>query len=545
MSKYIFVVGGVMSGIGKGITTSSIGAILQSKGFKVTAIKIDPYINVDAGTMNPIEHGEVFVTDDGVECDQDIGNYERFLNRNIYSDNYMTTGRVYQTVIQRERNLEYDGRCVEVVPHIPDEVIRRIRKVTKDSKADFILVEIGGTVGEYQNLLFLEAARMMHLGHPQDVLFVLVSYLPVPKMIGEMKTKPTQYAVRTLNSAGIQPDIIIARSEVPLDEPRKKKISMFCNIDKDDVISAPDIKSIYEVPINFEKDNLGQRILSKVNLRSRKRGRSFKKWHNLVRVIESPKKELNIGIVGKYFDTGDFTLLDSYISVIEAIKHACWFHKREPVIYWLSSEEYERNPKSLAELKKLDGIIIPGGFGSRGVEGKIKAIEFARKNKVPFLGLCYGMQLAVVEFARNVCKLKGAHSAEINRETKYPVIDVLPEQKVNIREKNFGATMRLGAYPCQLIRGTKSYKAYRKINISERHRHRYELNNDFRKELEEKGMIMAGINPERDLVEIIEIKKHPFFMGTQFHPEFKSRPLNPHPLFKGFIKACITSSRLR
>ena len=543
--KYIFIVGGVMSGIGKGIATSSIGAILQSKGFKVTAIKIDPYINIDAGTMNPVEHGEVFVTDDGMECDQDIGNYERFLNRDIYSDNYMTTGKVYQTVIKRERNLEYDGRCVEVVPHIPDEVIRRIRKVAKNSKADFIMIEVGGTVGEYQNLLFLEAARMMHLRHPQDVLFILVSYLPIPKMIGEMKTKPTQYAVRTLNSAGIQPDIIIARSQLPLDEPRKRKISMFCNMDKEDVISAPDIESIYEVPINFEKDDLGQRILSKASLRSRKKGKGLKEWRNLMKNIENPKKELNIGIVGKYFDTGNFTLLDSYISVIEAIKHACWHHGREPIIHWLNSTKYEINTKSLKELKEMDGIIVPGGFGSRGVDGKIKAIEWVRKNKIPFLGLCYGMQLAVIEFARNVCKLKGAHTTEINRRTKYPVIDVLPEQKINIREKNFGATMRLGAYPCQLVKGTKSYKAYERINISERHRHRYELNNDFRKELKDKGMIIAGINPERDLVEIIEIKKHPFFMGTQFHPEFKSRPLNPHPLFRGFIRACITSSRSR
>ena len=545
MVKYIFIVGGVMSGIGKGIATSSIGAILQSKGFEVTAIKIDPYINIDAGTMNPVEHGEVFVTDDGVECDQDIGNYERFLNRDIYSDNYMTTGMVYETVIKRERNLEYDGRCVEVVPHIPDEVIRRIRKVAKNSKADFVMIEVGGTVGEYQNLLFLEAARMMHLRHPQDVLFILVSYLPVPKMIGEMKTKPTQYAVRTLNSAGIQPDIIIARSQLPLDEPRKRKISMFCNMDKEDVISAPDIKSIYEVPINFEKDYLGQRILSKVSLRSRKKGKGLKEWRNLMKNIENPKKELNIGIVGKYFDTGNFTLLDSYISVIEAIKHACWYHGRKPIIHWLNSTKYEKNSKSLKELKEMDGIIVPGGFGSRGVGGKIKAIEWVRKNKIPFLGLCYGMQLAVIEFARNVCKLKDAHTTEINRRTKYPVIDVLPEQKINIREKNFGATMRLGAYPCQLVKGTKSYKAYKRINVSERHRHRYELNNDFRKELKDKGMIIAGINPERDLVEIIEIKKHPFFVGTQFHPEFKSRPLNPHPLFREFIRACITSSRSR
>jgi CTP synthase len=548
MSKYIFIVGGVMSGIGKGIATSSIGVILQSKGFKVTAIKIDPYINVDAGTMNPVEHGEVFVTDDGVECDQDIGNYERFLNRDIYSDNYMTTGRVYETVIRKERNLEYDGKCVEVVPHIPDEVIRRIRKVAKNSKADFIMIEIGGTVGEYQNLLFLEAARIMHLRHPQDVLFVLVSYLPIPKMIGEMKTKPTQYAVRTLNSAGIQPDIIIARSQLPLDEPRKRKISMFCNVDKDDVISAPDVESIYEVPINFEKDNLGQRILSKVNLRSRKKRGGLKRWSNLIKNIKNPKKELNIGIIGKYFNTGDFTLADSYISVIEAIKHACWHYEKRPIIHWLSSEKYDpakdgarKNLKK--DLGNLDGVIVPGGFGIRGTEGKIRTIEFVRKNKIPFLGLCYGMQLAVVEWGRNVCKLKGAHTTETNRKTRYPVIDVLPEQKINIREKNFGASMRLGAYSCQLIRGTRSHKAYKKINISERHRHRYELNNDLRGKLENRGMVMAGINPERDLVEIIEIKKHPFFVGTQFHPEFKSRPLSPHPLFREFIRACITSSK--
>ncbi len=536
--KYIFVVGGVMSGIGKGIATSSIGTVLQGKGFKVTAIKIDPYINIDAGTMNPVEHGEVFVTDDGVECDQDVGNYERFLNTDIHSDNYITTGRVYETVIHKERNLEYGGKCVEVVPHIPDEVIRRIKKVAKNSKADFILVEIGGTVGEYQNLLFLEAARMMKLRHPKDVLFILVSYLPVPNMIGEMKTKPTQYAVRTLNSSGIQPDIIIARSEVPLDEPRKKKISMFCNINKEDVISAPDIKFVYEVPLNFEKDNLGQRILSKVNLHTKKKDGDLKEWRKLVANIKNPKGRINIGIVGKYFDTGNFILSDSYISVIEAIKHASWNIKQEPVIHWLSAEKYEINSKNLSELKKLDGIIVPGGFGSRGVEGKIKTIEFARKNKIPFLGLCYGMQLAVVEFARNVCGLRGANTTEIDKNTKYPVIDVLPEQKINIKDKNFGATMRLGAYSCQLAKGTRSFKAYGKFNISERHRHRYELNNNFRKNLEEKGMAMAGINPERNLVEIIELKKHPFFVGTQFHPEFKSRPLKAHPLFKEFIKAC-------
>jgi len=528
-----------MSGIGKGIATSSIGAILQGYGFNVTAIKIDPYINVDAGTMNPVEHGEVFVTEDGVECDQDIGNYERFLDKNIYSDNYMTTGRVYQAVISRERNLGYHGRCVEVIPHIPDEVIGRIKKAARKTKADFVLIEIGGTVGEYQNLLFLEAGRMMRLKHPKEVLFVLVSYLPVPDIIGEMKTKPTQHAVRMLNSAGIQPDIIIARSKYPLDEPRKRKISLFCNIEKEDVISAPDIESIYEVPLNFERDNLGRRILKKLNLRSRKKGKGMKPWIDLIEKIHNPEGKVKIGIVGKYFDTGNFTLADSYISVIEAIKHACWFFKKEPELYWLSSEKYEKSFKSLNELKKLNGIIVPGGFGSRGVEGKIKTIEFVRKNKIPFLGLCYGMQLAVIEFARNVCGLKGAHTTEIDRNTKYPVIDVLPEQKINIRKKNYGATMRLGAYSCKLFKNTRTYEAYKKINISERHRHRYELNNDLREILEKNGLVTAGINPERNLVEIVELKNHPFFVGTQFHPEFKSRPLNPHPLFKAFIKACI------
>jgi len=548
-----------MSGIGKGIATASIGKILQSKGFEVTAIKIDPYINIDAGTMNPIEHGEVFVTDDGVECDQDIGNYERFLDQNITTDNYMTTGRVYEAVIHKERNLEYDGKCVEVVPHIPEEVIRRIYKVARERKADFVLIEIGGTVGEYQNLLFLEAARMMHLRHPKDVIFILVSYLPVPKMIGEMKTKPTQYAVRTLNEAGIQPDIIIARSEMPLDEPRKRKISIFCNIDVKDIISAPDIETIYEVPINFEKDNLGQRILSKVNLRARKK--NLVSWQKLVKTIKNAKKEVKIGIVGKYFSTGNFTLSDSYISVIEAIKHAAWYFKRKPKIFWLNSEEYEKQPAKIRFLKELDGVIVPGGYGIRGVEGKIKAIKYCRENKIPYLGLCYGMQLAVIEFARNVCGLKGAYSTEweyvttktdilrhddshvaaisLVRHKKYPIIDLMPEQKRLIKEKKYGGSMRLGAYTCVLKPDSLSKRAYKKRIISERHRHRYELNNDFRAILERKGMIMAGINPERDLVEIIELKNHPFFVATQFHPEFKSRPLKPHPLFREFVRAAI------
>ncbi|OGZ17924.1 MAG: CTP synthase [Candidatus Nealsonbacteria bacterium RBG_13_36_15] len=543
MAKYIFISGGVMSGIGKGVATASIGRILQSKGFKVTAVKIDPYVNVDAGTMNPIEHGEVFVTDDGVECDQDVGNYERFLDVDLTTDNYITTGRVYQSVINRERNLGYEGRCVEVVPHIPEEVIFRIKKAGRKNKADFVLIEIGGTVGEYQNMLFLEAARMMKLSQPREILFVLVSYLPVPKMIGEMKTKPTQYAVRTLNTAGIQPDIIIARSQFSVDEPRKRKISIFCNVSTEDVISAPDIESIYQIPINFEKDKLGDLILKKFGLKSRKN--NLKDWANLVKTIKRAKKPVKIGVVGKYFETGKFTLMDSYISIIEAIKHSCWFHKRKPEIHWLGCEKYEKSLKDIKELKNYDGIIVPGGFGDRGVEGKIKAIEYCRRNKIPFLGLCLGMQLSVIEFARNVCKIKKACSSESSSGCKFPVIDVMPEQKALISERRYGGTMRLGAYKCKIKPGTISFRAYSKnpkeksIIVSERHRHRYELNNNFRKKLEAKGMIMAGLNPERNLVEIIEIPAHPFFMATQFHPEFKSRPLKPHPLFREFIKACI------
>ena len=552
MPKYIFVAGGVMSGIGKGVATASIGRILKSKGFKVTAIKIDPYINVDAGTMNPIEHGEVFVTKDGVECDQDMGNYERFLDEDLTTENYLTTGRVYQAVINRERNLEYSGRCVEVVPDIPNEVIHRIKKAAKKTKADFVLVEIGGTVGEYQNMLFLEAARLARLQYPKNVVFILVSYLPIPEMIGEMKTKPTQNAVRLLNEAGIQPDIILGRARLPLDEPRKRKISIFCNVLKENIISAPDVRSIYEIPINFEKEDLGNKILKKFRFRPKKS--NLKDWKVLVKTIKTAKKSVKIGIVGKYFETGEFTLMDSYISVLEAIKHASFSQKRKPEIQWLVAEKYEKNSQDLKELKNFDGVIVPGGFGSRGIEGKIKAIEFCRKQKIPFLGLCLGMQLAVVEFARNIAGLKGANSTEFSQKTQYPVgdepkvhlyrrcapvIDVMPEQKVLIREKRYGGTMRLGEYKCRLEEGTISFGAYGKRYIFERHRHRYELNNKFRKILGKKGLKISGVNPERDLVEIVELPKeiHPFFVATQFHPEFKSRPLNPHPLFREFVKA--------
>ena len=543
MTKYIFIIGGVLSGVGKGTATASIGRILKSQGYKVTAIKIDPYLNVDAGTMNPVEHGEVFVTEDGDETDQDIGNYERFLDENIYSDNYMTTGRVYQTVINKERRLEYGGRCVEAVPHIPEEIIKRIKKAGQKVRANFVLVEIGGTVGEYQNTLFFEAARMMHLKEPKNVLFILVTYLPVPEKLGEMKTKPTQQAARLLNEVGIQADFILCRGKVALDQPRKRKISVFCNVSEDDIISAPDVNHIYEIPINFQKDGLGEKILKKFGLKTKRK--DLKEWRNLLKIIQHSKKVVKIGIIGKYFSTGDFVLSDAYISVIEAVKHAAWFFRRKPELVWLNSELYEKKPSALKELKRFDGIIIPGGFGSRGVEGKIKAIEYARKNKIPFLGLCYGLQLATIEFARHVAGLKNANSTEINPKTPQPVIDLMPEQLKNMQKAKYGGSMRLGAYPCLLKEKTLAYHAYfgnkkvKKPLISERHRHRYEVNNKYRDLLAKKGLIFSGLNPTADLVEIIELKGHPFFLATQFHPEFKSRPLSPHPLFKEFIKSTI------
>lgn len=538
MTRFIFVVGGVMSGVGKGTCTASIGRILKNKGFNVTAVKIDPYINVDAGTMNPVEHGEVYVTDDGDETDQDIGTYERFLDINLGKINYMTTGRVYQTVIERERNLEYGGRCVEVVPHVPEEVIRRLDLVAKKTKADFVLIEIGGTVGEYQNILFLEAARMMKNKFPDRVLFVIVSYLPIPSKIGEMKTKPTQYAVRTLNSAGIQPDIIIGRGEEPLDAPRKRKLSIFCSVGERDIISAPDVNHIYEVPVNFEREQIGQRILKKFNLRPRRHDGTFE-WQKLVRKIKRVDKEVRIGIVGKYFTTGNFVLSDVYLSVIEAVKHASWANNRKPVISWLNSEEFERDGEKVKTLADYDGIIIPGGFGTRGVEGKIAAIKFCREKKIPYFGLCYGMQLAVVEYARNVLGLKDANTTEINPETKNPVIHIMPEQEKNVVTHHYGGSMRLGSYPCVLAVDSLARQAYGKREIHERHRHRFEVNNDYREKLTAAGLKLSGLSPDKKLVEIIELPGHPFFVGTQFHPEFKSRPLNPHPLFREFIKAAI------
>ncbi len=534
--KYLFIVGGVMSGVGKGTSSAALGLTLKSKGCNVTAIKIDPYVNVDAGTMNPVEHGEVFVTVDGDETDQDIGTYERYLDTNITRINYMTTGRVYQSVIERERNLEYGGKCVEVVPHVPEEIIRRIERASKEAKADITLIEVGGTVGEYQNVLFLEAARMMQVQNPDDVKFAIVSYLPVPPSVGEMKTKPTQYAIRTLNSAGIRPDFVIGRSPLPMDEPRKKKIAWICGVPSEHIIGAPDAPSVYDVPQMFEDQDFAKSVLKCFKMKPRQGDLS--KWNGFVKKMKAAKKEVKIGVVGKYFSTGDFVLSDVYLSVLEAIKHAAVHEGVQAKIEWLNSEAYEKDPKLLKkELSKLDGVIVPGGFGSRGIEGKIKTIEYCRKNKIPYFGLCYGMQCAVIEYARNVLKWKDANTTEIDEKTKYPVIHIQESQKENVEKGAYGGTLRLGSYPCSLKNGSVSAKLYGSDMISERHRHRYEFNNEYREDLERKGLTISGTSPDDHFVEIVEIKDHPFFMGVQFHPEFQSRPLTPHPLFRGFIKA--------
>ncbi|OGG49690.1 CTP synthase [Candidatus Kaiserbacteria bacterium RIFCSPHIGHO2_01_FULL_54_36] len=542
--KYVFVVGGVMSAVGKGIATASIGKLLTARGLSVNLVKIDPYLNVDAGTMNPIEHGEVFVLDSGLETDQDMGNYERFLGRDLGPDDYMTSGMVYQSVIARERNLGYGGKCVEAIPHVRDEIVNRLKHAAKRAGSDVSVVEVGGTVGDFQNALFIDAARVMHLEHPSDILFVMVSYLPVPGTIGEMKTKPTQTAVRELNSYGVQPDIIIARSTHTLDKKRKEKLSISCNVQPDRIISAPDVDSIYDVPLNFERDKLSELLMDLLGKKP-KQTPDFSEWKHFADHAHNGRSTVKIGIVGKYFDTGDFVLSDAYLSVIEAIKFSAYAHGVKPEISWLNAKNYESTPASIAELKEYDGIIVPGGFGETGIEGKIAAIKYAREHKIPYFGLCYGMQLMTIEFARNVAGLKGAHTTEIDPNTPHPIIAILPEQKAKLARKAYGGTMRLGAYPCDLVQGTIASDAYEKKAISERHRHRYEVNPDYIEKLEAAGLVFSGRSPDSRLMEIAELPKnvHPFMLGTQFHPELKARPLSPHPLFNAFIKAAIESKK--
>src|SRR3989339_953003 len=528
-TKYIFVIGGVLSGVGKGVSTASIGRMFKNHGYNVSAVKIDPYINVDAGTMNPVEHGEVFVTEDGDETDQDIGNYERFLDTNIYSINYMTTGRVYLSVIEKERSMYYKGKCVQVVPHIPFEVIDRIKAAAKKAKAEVMVVEVGGTVGEYENILFLEAARMMKLDNPNDVAICLVGYMPVPSHLGEMKTKPTQHAARTLNNSGLQADFIIARGKYELDAPRKEKLALFCWMKPENIVSAPDVNNIYEIPLVLEKQNfsklLAQRL--KIKLPPKKTG----EWEKFLHNVKTATKTVKVAVVGKYFSTGDFTLADSYISVIQAVKHAAIWQGATAEMTWLDSESYEKDPQKLKELGGYDALIVPGGFGTRGIEGIIAAIKYAREHNLPYLGLCYGMQLATIEFARHVLGIKDAHTVECDPKTKNPIIHINPEQAKNVAHNRYGGTMRLGAYDCDLKKGSKIQKLYGADKISERHRHRYEFNNAYREAMEKAGLEFVGVNKEKNLMEIIELKNHPYFVGSQFHPEFLSRPTRPHPMF--------------
>ncbi len=536
--KYIFVVGGVMSSVGKGIAAASIGKILQSRGYRVANLKADMYVNIDAGTIRPAEHGEVFVGDDGVEADQDLGNYERFTNQTSTKEDYITTGQIYAEVIRRERNLEYGGEDVEVYPDIPKEIIRRITACHEKNKSDITIIEYGGTVGEYQLLPFLEAARMMKSKNPGDVFIVLTSYLPTPSLLGEQKSKPTQRAINDLHSMGLNPDFVLCRADHPATPDIKRTISNVCSLPIERIISAPDVYSIYDVPVNFEKENFGEILLKTIGLPPRQK--DLADWTALANKIKKINKEVKIGIVGKYFNFK--SCKDTYISVIESVNHATWNLGYKPNIIWLDTERYEADKGKLKELEELDGIILPGGFGKRGTEGMILVADYARQHKIPYFGLCLGMQILTISFARNVLNIKKANSTEFDSSTPDPVIATMADQVEKIKNKNYGATMRLGSYPCTLKNGTVAASAYGKKEITERHRHRYEVNNSYVERLEKAGLVFSGISPNGELMEIAELPKrmHPFYLGTQFHPEFKSRPLAPHPLFTAFIKASIS-----
>ena len=533
MAKYIFITGGVISSLGKGIASASIAKILESRGLKVTLMKLDPYINVDPGTMNPYQHGEVYVTDDGAETDLDLGHYERFTKAPMTKFNNATTGQVYNTVISRERRGGYLGKTIQVIPHITNEIKERIKKVAEVSRADIVLVEVGGTVGDIESLPFLEAARQFELdAGEKNVLYIHLTLVPYIKVADEIKTKPTQHSVQTLREIGIQPDILICRTEKPLSDEIKEKISLFCNVRKQAVIESRDVESIYQVPLVFKAQILDEIILSHFNLISRPS--DLKDWeNNVVGRLFSPQGIVQVAVVGKYIG-----LLDAYKSIYESIIHAGISNQVKVEIKKVDSEDIDQQTVDRL-LKGVSGILVPGGFGGRGIEGKIKAIEFARKNKIPFLGLCLGMQCAVIEFARHVCGLKDANSTEFKLKTKNPLISLLAEQK---KVKDLGGTMRLGAYPCRIKKNTLAARIYKKEMIFERHRHRYEFNNKYRRLLEKKGMIFSGVYQKRNLVEIIELKNHPYFIAVQFHPEFKSKPDIAHPLFREFINAAVKKS---
>ena len=533
MTKYIFVTGGVVSSLGKGIVAASVGRVLKNRGLKVTLQKFDPYLNVDPGTMSPYQHGEVFVTEDGAETDLDLGHYERFIDVNLGQYSNVTAGRVYSSIIEKERRGDYLGGTVQVIPHVTNEIKSRVLLAGESSDADVVITEIGGTTGDIESLPFLEAIRQIRSDLGRDnVCFIHCTLLPYIKAAGEMKTKPTQQSVKELRGLGIQPDIIVVRNELALNDELRAKISLFCDIPKQNVIESRDVSNLYQLPVNLKAQKIDDIVLNHFGLTAPEA--DMTEWLSLVDRVDNLKEDVRIALVGKYVE-----LHDAYISVVESLKHAGYKHNAKVKIDWIQSEDItEENVHEY--LKDADGILVPGGFGDRGVEGKITTIKYARENKVPFFGICLGMQLAAVEFARNVCGLTGAHSSELDPNTPYPIINLLADQE-NVVE--MGGTLRLGSYPCTLAEGSVAHKEYGEINITERHRHRYEFNNFYRDRLTDKGMVLSGVSPDGKLVEIVEIPEHPWFVAGQFHPEFKSRPEKAHPLFAGFIKASLENKR--
>ena len=548
--KYVFVSGGVISGLGKGIIAASVSLLLESAGYKVTPIKCENYLNVDAGTINPIEHGDPFLCEDGTEADMDIGTYEKFLAKNLGKENFMTLGQVYQRVIERERKFEYGGEDVEAIPHLTDEIQKRWMDAGKKTKADIIVIELGGTAGEYQNLFYYEANRILSLKNPGDVVHIHVGYMPCPPHLGEPKTKPIQLSVRTLNSMGIQPDFIVARAEKSMDKRRKDRFALFCNVHPEDVISAPDADTVYRVPLMLRDQGMDVRLLDKLGLK-KKRG-DLLEWTKLVNKVGEIKKsgkKVNIGIVGKYFGTGEYQLRDSYAALFDALQHAAWHHGYELNTKWISAQAVEKNGMA-NKVKDVDGILVPIGWGERGAEGMIEAAGYAREQKIPYLGLCYGMQLAVISFARDVVGLKKANTTENMPATVDPVIHLMPAQKKFMDRRAYGGTMRLGSWDAVVKKGTRAFAAYDKHDgfidknaglTSERHRHRYEFNDKYAGEIEKHGLVISARSVVENLAEIIELPKdkHPFYMATQGHPEYKSRPNKPHPIFIEYIEACI------
>ena len=533
-TKYIFVTGGVVSSLGKGITAASLGRLLKSRGYRVTIQKFDPYINIDPGTMSPYQHGEVFVTDDGAETDLDLGHYERFIDINLSKNSNTTTGKIYQSVINKERRGDYLGGTVQVIPHITNEIKERVFRVGQQDNADFVITEIGGTVGDIESLPFLEAIRQVKKDvGKNDVLYIHVTLVPYISAAGELKTKPTQHSVKELRSIGISPDIIVCRSEKPISKEMREKMAMFCDVDPDAVIQNLTARSIYEVPMLMEEQGLDTIVLRKLEMEDKPK--DMQGWHDMVaRILKKYDKKVTIAVVGKYV-----ALQDAYISITESLRHAAVANEAELDIHWVNAEEIEADDTGMAKVMAgVDGILVPGGFGNRGIEGKIKAIQYAREHKIPFFGICLGMQCAVIEFARHVCGMADANSSEFNPNSTHPVIDLMPEQ---LDVEDLGGTMRLGLYPCKVYPDTLTSKAYNAELIYERHRHRYEFNNAFREEIVGKGLVLGGTLPNGRLVEIVELpeSEHPWFLGAQFHPEFKSRPTNPHPLFREFVGAAV------